>query len=238
MAEESCLPELQAESDSMEPVFIILGIAIVIGLVAYTSWETAQRRKKLAAWAVAKNLVFSPERDRGLDDRHSHFKCLQQGHSRFASNVMRGELVGFPVIAFDFRYVTGHGKNRREHKISALIMRSVLPLRPLYIRGEHIFDKVAEFFGADDIDFESAEFSKKFYVKAADKKWAYAVIHQGMMEYLLQSPQFSIQLDRDEIIVWRSRRFQPEDFEAAAELIRNMLNLLPGYLVQELEGER
>jgi len=222
----------------MVPALIILGIAIVVGLIAYTAWETAHRRKQLAAWAATKGLALSPERDRGLDDRHSHFKCLRQGHSRFASNVMRGELASLPVIAFDFRYVTGHGKNRREHKISALIVRSSHPLRPLYIRGEHIFDKVTEFFGADDIDFESAEFSKKFYVKAPDKKWAYTVIHQGMMEYLLQAPRFSIQFDRDEIIVWRSRRFQPEDFDAAGQLVRDILNLLPGYLVQDLEGER
>ena len=219
----------------MEPVLVFLLIVFGIGFVAYTAWSAAQRRKELAAWAAGEDLEFSPDKDRDLDDRYPTFKCLRSGHSRYANNVMRGELAGLKITAFDYRYVTGHGKNRRHHNISALIACSDISLKHLYIRREHFFDKVTEFLGADDIDFESAEFSGKFYVKAKDKKWAYAVIHQGMMDYLLQAPDFSIQFDAGEIIAWRSRRFQPIDFEAAANLIRGMLDRLPDYLVQELK---
>lgn len=206
------------------------------GFIAYAIWDAAQRRKALSAWAARHGLDFSPAKDHGLDDRYPHFSCLRQGHSRYAHNIMKGKLEGLPVTAFDFHYVTGHGKNRRTHRISALIVQSDVPLQHLFIRRENAFDKVTEFFGADDIDFESAEFSKKFYVKAQDKRWAYAVVHQGMMEYLLQAPNFSIQFDMTEIIVWRSRRFRPEDFGEAARLIKGIRKRLPDYLVHELTG--
>lgn len=220
----------------MDFVPIVIVVVVLAFFIAYAIWSAAERRKAMAAWAAEKGLQFSPDKDRNLDDRYRYFRCLHRGHSRHANNIMRGELAGLSITAFDYRYVTGHGKNRRQHNISALIARSGLPLKPLSIRREQIFDKVTEFFGADDIDFESAEFSNKFYVKAQDKKWAYAVIHQGMMDYLLQAPKFSIQFDVNEIIVWRSRRFRPEDFETAAQLIRDMLDQLPDYLVQDLKN--
>lgn len=212
---------------------IVMVILATVGMVLFAFWSAAQRRKALAAWAQAHGLAFSPGSDRDMDDRHAHFNCLRKGHSRSARNIMRGELDRLQVVAFDYHYVTGHGKNRRQHRISALIARSEVPLKHLFIRREHAFDKVTEFFGADDIDFESAEFSKKFYVKAKDRKWAYAVIHQGMMDYLMRSKKFSTQFDTHEIIVWRSRRFAPDEFLTAAHFIRGMLDLLPDYLVQE-----
>jgi hypothetical protein len=220
------------------PVGIFLVIMVMAGFIGYAIWDAAQRRKSLSTWAASSGLDFSAAKDHGLDDRYPGFSCLRRGHSRYAHNIMRGELVGLKVTAFDYHYVTGHGKHRRTHRMSALIAQSDVPLQHLFIRRENAFDKVTEFFGADDIDFESAEFSKKFYVKAKDKRWAYAVIHQGMMEYLLQAPSFGIEFDLTEIIVWRSRRLRPEDFAAAAQLIRGIRERLPDYLVQEMRGER
>ena len=106
---------------------------------------------------------------------------------------MKGERDGRDVTAFDYHYVTGHGKSRKVHNFSALIIQSPLPLKPLFLRPENIFDKVTDFFGYDDIDFESAEFSRQFYVKAPEKRWAYDILHQRMMEYLLENPKFHFQ---------------------------------------------
>ncbi|MDY7011318.1 MAG: hypothetical protein SVV80_11300, partial [Planctomycetota bacterium] len=110
-------------------------------------------------------------------------------------------------------------------------------LKPLYIRREHFFDKLTEFFGFDDIDFESAEFSRKFFVKSPNKRWAYDVIHQRMMEYLLAAPDFGIQFDLMHIIAWRGRKFKPADFQAAAEMICGMLERLPEYVVRQQKGQ-
>ncbi|MCK4626760.1 MAG: hypothetical protein KAV00_15725, partial [Phycisphaerae bacterium] len=109
--------------------------------------------------------------------------------------------------------------------------------KPLYIRREGFFDKIGQFFGFDDIDFESAEFSRKFYVKSPDKRWAYDVIHTRTMEHLLASANFSIRFDRAHVIAWRSRTNKPADFEAAAELISGILDRLPEYVVRRQKGE-
>ncbi len=217
----------------MDSGFIVIIVIVVIAGIAYAFYAAAQRRKELAAWAHANGMSFSPAKDHGFDDCHSNFKCLRRGHSRYAYNIMTGQWGESPITAFDYHYATGSGKNRSDHYFSAVIITSGIPLKPLYIRREGFFDKLTEFFGFDDIDFESAEFSRKFFVKSPNKRWAYDVIHQRMMEYLMNGPDFGIQFDLMHIIAWRSRKFKPADFQAAAELIRGILDRLPEYVVRQ-----
>jgi hypothetical protein len=218
----------------MEPLPGILIVLVVMALVVIIQIQlVAARRKEVAAYAAERGLQFRSDKNRELDDRYREFGCLRRGHSRYGHNMFWGELSGLQVIGFDYHYVTGHGKNRKVHRFSAVITPSPIPLKPLFVRREHVFDKVTEFLGMDDIDFESAEFSRRYYVKAADKRWAYDVIHQRMMDFFLNSPQFNVQFDRGNIIVWRGRRFNGRDIDAAIELIRGIYERLPEYLRQQ-----
>ena len=81
------------------------------------------------------------------------------------------------MTLMDYQYTTGSGKNRSTHNKGLVIIGCDHPTIPLQIRRENPFDKVGEFLGMDDIDFESAEFSRKFYVKSSDRKSAYDVIN-------------------------------------------------------------
>ncbi len=214
----------------MEPAGIILIAVLAVAVIALVLHYAAQRRKELAAYAAERGLSFSPDKDRDMDDRFAGFRCLRRGHSRYAHNVMSGKLGGMQVTAFDYHYATGSGKHRRTHRFSAVITPSPIPLKPLFLRREHAFDKVTEFFGMDDIDFESAEFSRTFFVKSADRRWAFDVIHQGMMDHLLAGPRLSLEFDTSNIITWRSQRFNGREFDEAASFIRDTLDLMPEYL--------
>ncbi len=220
-------------------IFVLLFVAIVV----LSIWFSAQRRKELSAWAAARGLTFSPGNQDGFDGRFPEFKCLSQGEDRYAYNLMEGSFQTRYFLGFDYHYEThSHdSKGRRQthhHHFSAVVLGSQIPLQPLFLRPEGFFDKVTEFFGHDDIDFESSEFSRKFYVKAEKKRWAYDVIHPRMMEFLLGQPQFTIQFGCDSVIAYRSSRFSPPQFGEAAMVVHGMLERLPEYLLkQQLEGQ-
>lgn len=216
----------------------VLVIAIAAAVIAIAAWFSAKRRKELAEWASGNGLAFRRGKDGGFDERYRAFGCLRRGHGRYAHNVAEGDWNGRRVTAFDYRYVTGSGKNRQTHHLSAIILGSRIALKPLRIRSENIFDRVTEFFGLDDIDFESAEFSRAFHVKAPDKRWAYDVLHQRTMEYLLSMPQFSIEFDDRQAIAWRNRRFDVETFESAIAVVEGILDRLPSYVVRQQDGGR
>lgn len=221
------------------PCFFVGFLVLVVVLIVVGYRQTKQRREAMAAWAQRCGLSFSPDHDDHLKERFPDFKCLRQGdQDRYAYNICRGRWNGRDLTAFDYHYETRSTDSKgrtstTSHHFSAVILCADIPLKPLVIRGETVFDKMAGFFGYDDIDFESTEFSRRFYVKSPDRRWAYDVIHARTMEFLLQSPRFNIQFDHVHIIAWRERTLRLPQFEQALTLIEGVLERFPDYLIQQ-----
>lgn len=219
---------------------ILLVLLLVPVLIAWGVYRASQRRKELGQWAARRGWRFSRERDRSLDDRYPEFDCLRRGSNRFGYNFVIGQSERRRVACFDYRYTTqsGSGKHRSStnHTFSAVIVRATVPLKPLTIRREHLFDKLGSFFGFDDIDFESAEFSRRFCVKSPDRKWAYDVLHARAIEFLLGAEQFNLEFDaQGHVIAWRADTWKPDEFEQAIGVVEGILDRLPDY-VREQQG--
>lgn len=222
-------------------IFIVLIAAVVITVAIVSSILARKRRQEMAAWAQALGFSFSPEKDYSFDERFSQFKILCQGENRYAYNIITGKHADRALCTFDYHYEThstdSKGNRQTHHHVfSAVIVNTGLPLKPLLIRPEGLFDKVAGFFGFDDIDFESAEFSRTFFVKSPDRKWAYDVIQQPTMAFLLEAPRFTLEFAGSQILAARGRAFAVADFNAALEIIEGVLARLPGYLQRELKS--
>lgn len=219
---------------------IILGLLIFAAIMAASFWYSAKRRKELLAWCQQRGLSFYPS---GIDDVESRFPncgAFRQGSGRRASNAITGVWQGRQLLAFDYQYTTGSGKNSHTHFFSALALGGDIPLKPLNIRSENVFDKIGTFFGHEDINFESAEFSRRYHVAAPDRKWAYDVLHQRAIDFLLSRDcKLNLQFDGQCVVAWRStdHRFSPQEYESAAGIVQGLLDLLPEYVVrQQKEG--
>lgn len=174
-------------------IFIAFAAAALVGM--YFAHQAQQRRLiELSRFAAERGWRFDAAKDHSHDGRYSHFPLFTQGSSRYAYNTIRG---GFPVAnqvwpvqLGDYHYTTqqSNGKTTQtvSHHLSYVIVETpYLGLPALYIRGEGLFDKLASLLGFDDIDFESAEFSRRFVVKSRDKRFAYDVLHPRMMQFML-----------------------------------------------------
>lgn len=220
---------------------LFFGIAALVLIVAVYGYLQAQKRKgELIAWAESRGLSYSPVNDYSFDERFANHSCLCQGSARYAYNIMEGRIDTRVVCAFDYHYETHStdSKGNQEtshHHFSAVVVESEVPLKPLFIRREGFFDKIGAFLGFDDIDFESAEFSREFCVKAPDKRWAFDVLHQRAMEFLLASPRFTLDFQPDGVLVTGSGCFQPTQFDDAVRVVNGLLDMLPHSVVQELK---
>jgi len=223
-------------------VFIVLMIVVVIVGAVFAHRAAKKRQAALLVWSVQNGLSYDRDEDRSLEDRFPLHKCLREGSKRYAENVMEGQSDGRGVCAFDYHYETystdskGH-RQTNHHHFSAVVLDSGLPLESLFIRSESFLDKITEFVGYDDIDFELTEFSNKFYVKAPDRKWAYEVLHQGTMEFLLESPRFTLEMAGPWLMARRTGRFKAEQFSEALGVAAGILDRLPRYLLKQLKGE-
>ena len=222
-------------------IFLFIGFAAFAIFAAIHAHKKAQERiAALTAWASSKGMSFTAEKVRAFDDYHPQLKCLRRGSNRYAYNIARGRWGGYDTTTFDYHYETHStdSKGNRQthhHYFSGVLLKPDFALKPLAIRREGFFDKIKAGFGFNDIDFESAEFSRRFYVSAKDKRWAYDVIHTRTMEYLLQAnASHSIECDHEVMCVVSNKVFEIPGFEDAYHYGAAVLDAIPDYVRQNL----
>lgn len=220
------------------PVFVIgLVVVVVIVGIIVSVMADSKRRQALAAIAFERGWDYNHDDPFDIPSTYEVFSCLNEGHDREASNVISGEYEGLAFKAFDYEYKTGSGKDEHTNSFSAVIVQAPYPLKPISIRPEGFMDRVAGALGFDDIDFEWNEFNRAFYVKAADKQFAYDVIHQKMMEFLMENRGWCQEIFADQMIVSDDSDFAPEKFLGALQFARTFLGLLPDYLADKLRAQ-
>lgn len=218
-------------------VFLIIavfaGFIIIAGIAAHRKQQA--RISELSAWARSRQLYFEPGKVHGFDDLHPGISCLQQGDGRYAFNIVSGTRGEYEMTAFDYHYETEStdsdgDTSTTHHYFSAVLLQPRHPLKPLLIRREGFFDRIKAGFGFNDIDFESAEFSKRFHVTAADKRWAYDVIHARTMELILGHPtDRTLEFDDRLLCIAAEEELNAFEFEQAYKYGAAILDGIPDY---------
>jgi hypothetical protein len=226
-------------------VFFVIAVIAGVGTALWFGWKAEQERKrKLTELAQRLGFRFHPDADSDHDDRYAQFEIFRRGHSRVALNTMAGSLdvLGRSCSACcgDFRYrvtrSSGKGSRTSTYRFSYLIVHLPWHTPALVVRPEGVFDKIAGAFGFDDIDFESVEFSRRFYVKSQDKRFAYDVLHPRMMEFLLAERPPMVDIEGGAVCLSDGqRRWEPEDYERMIAFLRAFLDQWPVHLRQDLE---
>jgi hypothetical protein len=216
-------------------LFFVVFVAIVIAAVIYASIAARKRREELFALAVRLGLGFRQENDRTLAARFGFLDKLAQGSNRYAFNVLSGDYRGHEVLVFDYHYETHStdSKGRRQtqhHYFSFFILMLPMSFPELRITREGIFSKIAQAFGYDDIDFESAEFSRCFCVRSKDKRFAYDICHAQMMEYLLANRDLSIEIEANALALAFDSRLSAPQIEFNLQRLLDIRSRLPDYL--------
>lgn len=234
----------------MLPVLPILFFVVVLCLIVFGAIhghkKAKERREALMALCAQRGWRFEPDSDYQHDDRFRHFSVFRSGSSRYAFNSLFGGLdidgAAQPLKAGDFHYETkstdSKGKTTTHHHyFSYLVVDLPYPGVPdLAIRPEGVFDKLSGFFGFDDIDFESKEFSDKFHVKGADKRFVYDVVHPRMMEFLLATRGPVLQISQGQCCVTHRGTWKPAEFEHYLEWTQQFFERWPRHVTADLQS--
>lgn len=180
-------------------------------------------------------LAYEPGKDHSYDERYPFIRKLCQGRNRYGFNILRGVYRDYHVYVFDYHYETTSTDNKgrrttHHHYFSFFILHFDGNFPELLISREGFFSKIGQFLGFDDIDFESAEFSRKFLVKSPNKKFAYDICHSQMIEYLLANPDLSIEIERDVLTLFFGRRLDASQIKYNLDRLITIRGLFPGYL--------
>lgn len=190
---------------------LALGAAAVASAITYTAQLARIRRQQAfqalcdqQGWALARD-------DAGMPDLLRSCLPYRRGHSVAAGIVLLGARDGLALRVVDGRYTTGSGKHQTRHVVSSVALEMPFPLQ-LTIEAEGFGHKLVDALGGEDIDVESDEFSRRFWVQSPDRRKAYDVLHAGMIEFLLGvGTQMTWHWnDRWLVLTWTGR-LEPED---------------------------
>ena len=70
-------------------------------------------------------------------------------------------------------------------------------------------------------------------VRSEDKKFAYDFCHTRMMEYLLQNPRTTLELDRNILAIYDGNRLEPEEIEPYLDQLHTIREWMPDYLFSD-----
>ena len=207
---------------------------VVAAIITVIKRARNPRSRSLELWALNLRLKFdsfNPERDDGFAMGWGFLRRLAQGEDCYAFNILRGTYHEQALFVFDFHFRSGSGKNEEGYfgTILMLVVQKAFPR--LTIGPENFVLKFAEALGvANDIKFESAEFSRTFRVRSADKKFAYDVCNPQMIDYLLANPGLQIEIQGPVI----SLAFEPQlpvgQIELNLQRLVEIRSLMPEYL--------
>jgi len=212
--------------------FLVILILIAIAAFAIFQYFASQRRKQeLSNLATSWGFSWYGDDPFDIGDKYDAFHAVSRGHSRRAYDVFAGGRHGRQTTCFDYRYTTGSGKNQSTHHLSGAFYCHGHPFPDLLLRPENFLDKIAELVGFDDIDFESAEFSRAFYVKSNNRKFAFDLFHARAMEYMLAQPKrYALEFRGDTVLITDDSVWSPGEFEPALAQVEGLLELMPEYL--------
>ncbi|BAY35567.1 hypothetical protein NIES2107_74790 (plasmid) [Nostoc carneum NIES-2107] len=145
-------------------IFFITG-TIFAALCGIVVPQQRQRRTE-ALRQVASTLALDfLESDKMLEhEDFFKFPLFHRGSSLEIRNILRKRSAAGEAILFDHEFQQGSGENSSQYSQTVAAFHiSHQNLPEFSLRPENVFDKIGEFFGHQDIDFESyQEFSKSY----------------------------------------------------------------------------
>ena len=233
-------------ADAVRPgLFIALAIAASVLLLILSVFAFQRRQERLRAEALAdvsfkistaggvgSSFSLSVEDSEGRCVRLQEFRVGGIGRNRKVRNVLSGEWSGRELLCCDYRYVVGHGKHQRSYSQTIMIMRLPRPLPAFVMAPEGFFAKIAQVFGAKDIDFAThPEFSKSYVLKAKDEEEIRSTFSFDLLEYFERQQGLTLESHDGLLLFYRAKkRCKPEAIEAFFEEGFEVLDALEGKL--------
>jgi hypothetical protein len=153
-------------------VLIPVCIVAIILIFYFSVHHERKRTEALQQNAPVRGFFFTPKSDLGiLPSDTADLHLFKHGHSQRVSNILQKPGDPLSEMIFDYIYVTGSGRNRSTHKQTVFLFQTSRHQFPEFeLRPEHLFHKIGQAFGYQDIDFEAhPEFSKRYILRGKNE---------------------------------------------------------------------
>ena len=138
------------------------------------------------------------------------------------------------VQVFDYQYTISAGNSHRRISQSVFFVQSkTLELPQFYLRPEDFFQKIAKFFGRQDINFEShPEFSDQYLLQSPDEKRLRKKLNPDLLHFFSVEKKWCLEGLGYYLIFYRnSKRFNRHELRELIDKGHSIFDMLTNNLV-------
>jgi hypothetical protein len=215
-------------------VFAAMACGITIGVVLGIRRD--QRRHRATARLAASWGWLFYENDIGdlPAQYHDFFSFFQIGHGRSAANIMVSPDDWPAVTLFDYEYTTGSGKSAHTSFFQVAVVELPFAAPRLMIRNETFLDTLASWVGHEDLHFESEVFNRLYHVKCEEPRFAYDILHQRLLLYLMHQPELPhIEMRLTRMLLFFRNRGEIGRFRKLLDIGQEIIRSIPDYVLHE-----
>ncbi|GAA1617399.1 hypothetical protein GCM10009789_84190 [Kribbella sancticallisti] len=159
-------------------------------------------------------------------------KLYQRGR---AGEMIAGDFRGRGMCALDYSYTTSStGANGQTtsttHHVHAVALNLPVALPPLTLTKD---SGAKRFLAGRDLELESHAFNERFRIGCADDRYASAVLHPRMMEWMLYNPGLEWQFAGNALVSWGTGPYLIPDVVARLEAMSRLIELIPPFVLRD-----
>ncbi|HMK10971.1 MAG TPA: hypothetical protein VK461_05295 [Acidimicrobiales bacterium] len=204
---------------------------MAVGLVSLSMMIGERNRyRALTASAKRAGLQFSPMDP--FDSASPPFDLFRKGDGRGTENVIWRDGSPHPIRVFDYwwfdEYEDENGVKHRTYQRRTCATAEVGWMWPqLSLQRENLVSKAASVLGARDIEFESEEFNRTFFVTCEDRKFANAFLDAQMID-LLAATKGLVEMEvHNKWILLHAKRLKGNELAPLYKLTETLVARIP-----------
>ncbi|GAB3948099.1 hypothetical protein GCM10029976_078570 [Kribbella albertanoniae] len=197
-------------------------VAVTLALIAYT--------KRRRAWLVERGNAmaqygwYPAPPNPWLQEVAARLYAKGRAHEMFA-----GDFRGRGLCVLEYMYTTSNGKSSQTHHVNLIALNLPAALPPLTVSRDSTLKRA---FG-NDIELESQAFNDTFQIDCADPRYASAVLHPQLMEWMLLNPALEWQLAGNALVSWAYGQFTVPDVLARLEAMTGVIDHIPPFVLRD-----
>ncbi|TDW66278.1 hypothetical protein EV653_6303 [Kribbella pratensis] len=205
----------------------VLGLLLLTALVAGVTWLSIRnsrrhlaRLRQRAAEAARFGWYLVPPNPWLLDVAGRLYRRGRPGET-FA-----GDFRGRGMCAFDYRYTTSSGNSQQTHHVHLVVMNLPVALPPLTLSRHSGLRR-------SDFELENQKFNDTFRIACLDNRYASAVVHPRLMEWMLYNPGLEWQIAGNALVSWGPGDFTIADVVGRLEVMSRLVDLIPPFVLRD-----
>ncbi len=226
-------------------VICVVGIVGIMGFIFFVVRKKEKKKSKaLRRFASQNGFQFYDDNGRGMINinRMAKFPIFNIGYMKSVKNILIGGR-RYNWTIFDYHYTTGHSgphTSATHHQFTVFRVRLDRNIADFVLTKENFITKVADAFGANDIDFQThPRFSNTYRLRSKDPSIRSTFNKQALDFFERSNFNFCIQSVGNEVIFYNhSVRASPSNIFPYLDQFETLLDLFTGRVDQNVRTDQ